>query len=63
MMSEDVQHSLEEDRNVLNAVRKGMSHKSSPHIDLTIDGGQLRFRRKLQAMVNEEHEVDQQLAE
>ena len=63
MMSEDVQHSFDEDWNVLSAVQKGMSHKSSPHIDLTIDGGQLRFRRKLQAMVKEEYEVDQQLAE
>ena len=63
MMSEDVQHAFEEDRAVLNEVQKGMSNKTSPHIDLPIDGGQLRFRRQLQAMINEEREVDQQMAE
>lgn len=54
MMTEDVQHAFEEDRDVLNEVQKGMAHKSSPHIDLPIDGGQLLFRRQLQAMINEE---------
>ena len=28
-----------------------------------VNGGQLRFRRKLQAMINQEHEVDKQMAE
>jgi phenylpropionate dioxygenase-like ring-hydroxylating dioxygenase large terminal subunit len=63
MMSDDVQHAFEEDRAVLNEVQKGMDEKTSPHIDLPIDGGQLRFRRQLQAMINEEAEVDRQLAE
>jgi vanillate O-demethylase monooxygenase subunit len=63
MMCEDVQHAFEEDREVLNAVQIGMSNKTSPHIDLPIDGGQLRFRRQLQAMINEEQQVDQQMAE
>jgi vanillate O-demethylase monooxygenase subunit len=63
MMSDDVQHAFEEDREVLNEVQKGMTNKSSPHIDLPIDGGQLRFRRQLQAMINEEQQVDQQMAE
>ena len=63
MMSEDVQHVFEEDRDVLNEVQKGMSNKTSPHIDLPIDGGQLRFRRQLQAMINEEQQVDRQMAE
>lgn len=62
MMSEDVQHAFEEDRNVLNEVQKGMTEKRSPHIDLPIDGGQLRFRRQLQAMINEEQEIDVQMA-
>jgi len=61
MMSEDVRQAFEEDRVVLNAVQKGMDAKTSPHIDLPIDGGQLRFRRQLQAMINEETEVDRQL--
>jgi hypothetical protein len=63
MMTADVQHAFEEDRDVLNAVQLGMSHKTTPHIDLPIDGGQLRFRRQLQAMINEEKQVDQQMAE
>ena len=63
MMSEDVQHAFEEDRAVLNEVQKGMANKTSAHIDLPIDGGQLRFRRQLQAMINEEQQVDRQMAE
>jgi hypothetical protein len=47
----------------LNEVQKGMNNKTSPHIDLPIDGGQLRFRRHLQAMINEEQQVDAQMAE
>lgn len=63
LMSEDVQHAFEEDRAVLNEVQKGMDEKRSPHIDLPIDGGQLRFRRHLQAMINEERDVDRQMAQ
>lgn len=63
MMSEDVQQAFEEDRDVLNEVQIGMANKTSPHIDLPIDGGQLRFRRQLQAMINEEQQVDRQMAE
>ena len=58
MMSEDVQHAFEEDRAVLAAVQIGMSEKRSAHIDLPIDGGQLRFRRRLEAMIAEEQAVD-----
>lgn len=61
MMSEDVRHAFEEDRAVLNAVQIGMQTKQSPHIDLGIDGGQLRFRRKLEAMIAEEAMVDNKL--
>lgn len=61
LMSEDVQHAFEEDRAVLNEVQKGMDNKTSPHIDLPIDGGQLRFRRKLQAMIQEEAMVDEHM--
>ena len=63
MMTEVVQHAFAEDRAVLNAVQLSMANKTSPYIDLPIDGGQLRFRRQLQAMINEEREVDQQMAE
>ena len=30
MMSEDVQHAFEEDREILNEVQQGMTHKTSP---------------------------------
>ena len=39
-----------------------MANKTSPHIDLPIDAGQLRYRRQLQAMINEEEQVDKQMA-
>ncbi len=58
MMSEDVRHAFEEDRAVLNAVQIGMAEKDTDHIDLPIDGGQLRFRRQLEAMIAEEAMVD-----
>ncbi|SPF76564.1 Toluene-4-sulfonate monooxygenase system iron-sulfur subunit TsaM1 [Aliiroseovarius pelagivivens] len=61
MMSEDVRKAFEEDRAVLHEVQIGMDEKTSPHIDLPIDGGPLRFRRQLQAMINEEAAVDKQL--
>jgi vanillate O-demethylase monooxygenase subunit len=62
-MTDDVQQAFEEDRNVLNEVQIGMTNKTSPHIDLPIDAGQLRFRRQLQAMINEEEQVDKQMAQ
>ncbi|MDA7424368.1 aromatic ring-hydroxylating dioxygenase subunit alpha [Thalassococcus lentus] len=63
LMSEDVRKAFEEDRAVLSEVQKGMSSKTSPHIDLPIDAGPLRFRRQLQAMINEEAQVDAQMAD
>lgn len=62
MMSEDVRHAFEEDRAVLDAVQIGMREKTSPHIDLGIDAGQLRFRRQLEAMIAEEAMVDEKMA-
>lgn len=58
MMSNDVRTAFEEDRAVLNEVQIGMRDKTSPHIDLSIDAGQLRFRRQLEAMITEEALVD-----
>lgn len=62
MMSEDVKHAFEEDRQVLNEVQKGMSGKKTPHIDLSIDGGQLRFRRQLEVLIAQERTADNALA-
>jgi hypothetical protein len=38
-----------------------MSEKTTPHIDLPIDGGQLRFRRQLEAIIAEEAMVDERM--
>ena len=58
MMSEDVREAVEEDRAVLNDVQIGMDTSPSPHIDLSIDGGPLRFRRDLAAMIAAEAAPD-----
>ena len=58
MMSNDVRHAFEEDLAVLEQVQIGMEEKTSAHIDLSIDGGQLRFRHQLEAMIAEERMVD-----
>jgi phenylpropionate dioxygenase-like ring-hydroxylating dioxygenase large terminal subunit len=58
MMSDDVLHAFEEDRAILNEVQVGLTNKTSPHIDLSIDAGPLRFRRQLEAMIAEERAVD-----
>ena len=62
MMSDDVKHAFEEDREVLNEVQKGMSQKKTPHIDLSIDGGQLRYRRQLEVLIQQELTADNALA-
>ncbi len=61
MMSADVRAAFEEDRAILNEVQKGLDSKTSPHIDLSIDAGQLRFRRQLEAMIAEERMVDEKM--
>lgn len=61
MMSEDVRKAFEEDRAVLDEVQIGMTEKTSPHIDLGIDAGQLRFRRQLEAMIAQEAMVDEKM--
>ncbi len=46
-----------EDKAVLEAVHLGMTNKRTGNIDLGIDAGALRFRRKLQNMVSLEHDA------
>ena len=45
---------FEEDREILEAVDKGMSSKSSPNLDLALDAGSLRFRRGLQNLIDKD---------
>ena len=61
MMAHDVRGAFLEDKAVLEEVQIGMTHKTSPHIDLSIDAGQLRFRRQLEAMIAEERMVDEKM--
>ena len=61
MMAHDVRAAFSEDKAVLEEVQVGMTHKTSPHIDLSIDAGQLRFRRQLEAMIAEEQMVDEKM--
>jgi vanillate O-demethylase monooxygenase subunit len=51
--SEDVRHAFEEDRAVLEAVQTGLE-KSPSTLDLPLDSGPLRFRRKLQQLIDAE---------
>ncbi len=46
---------FEEDRVVLEAVQLGMDNKITPHLDLELDAGALRFRRGLQTLIEREN--------
>ncbi len=54
-----VRVAFEEDRVILQAVHKGLAEKRTPNIDLKIDVGPLRFRRRLGQLIEAER---QQLA-
>lgn len=45
---------FEEDRVILEAVHAGMANKTTPNLDLALDGGALRFRKGLQTMIDAE---------
>jgi phenylpropionate dioxygenase-like ring-hydroxylating dioxygenase large terminal subunit len=49
-----VRGAFEEDRVILNAVQKGMAAMHTPNLDLAIDLGPLRFRQRLQKMIEAE---------
>ena len=52
--SDSVRMAFSEDRIILQAVHKGMADKKTPNIDIHIDVGPLRFRRKLTQMIDAE---------
>ncbi len=58
-----VRGAFEEDRVVLTAVQKGMDEKRTPNLDLKIDNGPLRFRRRLAQLVEAERASAQVAAE
>src|SRR5580704_12415533 len=45
---------FEEDRRVLEAVHRGMASTTTPHVNLGLDAGPLRFRRDLAAQIERE---------
>lgn len=45
---------FEEDRAILEAVHLGMANKTTPNLDLALDGGALRFRKGLSALIERE---------
>jgi len=49
-----VRGAFEEDRAVLEAVQVGMTDPATPHIDLKIDAGPSRFRRRLKQLIQAE---------
>ena len=49
-----VRGAFDEDRAVLNAVHAGMANKRTPNLDLKIDVGPLRYRKRLDQMITAE---------
>jgi Phenylpropionate dioxygenase and related ring-hydroxylating dioxygenases, large terminal subunit len=58
-----VRFAFEEDRVVLNAVQIGMDTKTTPNLDLKIDAGPLRFRKRIREMIEGEQQGTRQAAE
>ncbi len=50
-----VRGAFDEDRVVLQAVQWGMDHKTTPNVDLKIDVGPLRFRRRMEQLIAAEN--------
>ena len=57
MAADLAQAAFEEDRDVLNAVYKGMQNKTTPSIDLALDAAPYRFRRVLDKLIALEQEI------
>jgi vanillate O-demethylase monooxygenase subunit len=49
-----VRAAFEEDRVILEAVHRGIAHERTPHLNLPIDAGPLRFRRRVAEMIEAE---------
>jgi phenylpropionate dioxygenase-like ring-hydroxylating dioxygenase large terminal subunit len=52
--AKSVRGAFEEDRVVLAAVHQGMANKRTPNLDLQIDVGPLRFRKRLAQLITQE---------
>ena len=56
-MAAGVRTAFEEDRLILNAVQQSFARTGTPHIDIAIDSASLRFRRRLQRLIDAEGAV------
>jgi len=59
IFAKSVRAAFLEDKSVLEAVQIGMDNKLTPNLDLKIDAGPLRFRRRLAAMIAQEQRLPQ----
>jgi vanillate O-demethylase monooxygenase subunit len=57
VFASSVRGAFEEDRAVLQAVHQGMTEKATPNLDLPIDAGPMRFRRRLADRIAAEQAV------
>lgn len=55
IFAKSIRGAFEEDKLVLEAVQKGMTNKRTPNLDLKIDVGPLRFRKRLAEMIAAEN--------
>ena len=53
-MSASVKGAFEEDRVILNAVQQGLDRATRPPIDIAIDAGGNRFRKRLARLIEQE---------
>ncbi|MDR3495559.1 MAG: aromatic ring-hydroxylating dioxygenase subunit alpha [Ancalomicrobiaceae bacterium] len=63
MMGQSVRGAFLEDKDILEAVQRGMDEMQSPNINLPLDGGPLRFRRRLAELVAAERNASAAAAE
>ena len=56
-LNDGARGAFEEDRVVLEAVDQGMTNKTRPNLDLQLDIGSRKFRKKLSALIKAEKEA------
>jgi hypothetical protein len=54
-MNKGAYNAFIQDRDVLVAVHSGMANKKTPHLDLALDAGALRFRKLLRSRIEAEN--------
>jgi vanillate O-demethylase monooxygenase subunit len=57
-LAEGARTAFAEDKDILEAVQIGLDNARTPHLDLALDNGSLRFRKRLTRMITEEAESE-----